>query len=211
MSGRPAQRTRHCRPVVIGLTGNIATGKSTVMAMLADLGAVVIDADRVAHEVMEPGQPAYEAIVQAFGDEIAPRGGPIDRQRLGQIVFSDPAALTRLESIVHPAVSKRLQALVAQSGAAVVVIEAIKLLEAGLASQFCDAVWVVTASRAQQIKRLMRDRGLSYDDAVLRIDAQPAQEEKVAQADVVIDNSGSLAATRIQVQKAWQRLMARCN
>lgn len=192
--------------VVIGLTGNIGVGKSTVMALLAELGAAGIDADKVAHEVMAPGQPAYDQIVARFGPQIAPDGGPIDRLRLGQIVFSDPAALADLEAIVHPAVFQVIQRRVAEADAPVVVIEAIKLLEAGLSRQLCQQVWVVTAPRAQQIQRLMRTRGLSEADAALRINAQPPQSAKVAQADVVIENDGSLDEVRAQVEQAWQAL-----
>lgn len=192
--------------VVIGLTGNIGVGKSTVMALLAELGAAGIDADKVAHEVMAPGQPAYDQIVARFGPQIAPDGGPIDRLRLGQIVFSDPAALADLEAIVHPAVFQVIQRRVAEAAAPVVVIEAIKLLEAGLSRQLCQQVWVVTAPRAQQIQRLMRTRGLSEADAALRINAQPPQSAKVAQADVVIENDGSLDEVRAQVEQAWQAL-----
>lgn len=198
------QRPEARKSRVIGLTGNIGTGKSTIMAMLRDLGADTIDADRVAHQVMEPGEPAYEEIVAAFGKDIAPGGGPIDRRRLGEIVFRDPQALARLERIVHPAVYQRMKARLAGAQASVVVIEAIKLLEAGLSLQLCDVVWVVTAPREQQIRRLMASRGLSREEAVLRIDAQPPQAEKAARADVVIDNGGSLEATREQVLQAWQ-------
>lgn len=194
--------------LVIGLTGNIGTGKSTVMHQLAALGAVVVDADQVAHRVMEPGQPAYQAIVDAFGAEIAPRGGPVDRVRLGQIVFADPQALARLEAIVHPAVYQAISRTVAEAQAPVVVIEAIKLLEAGLSLRLCDAVWVVTAPREQQIRRLMASRGLSQEEATLRIDAQPPQETKAARADVVIDNSGTLEDLQDQVLRAWQALAA---
>jgi len=192
--------------LVVGLTGNIGVGKSTVMALLAGLGAAGIDADKVAHQVMEPGQPAYQRIVARFGPAIAPGGGPIDRLRLGQIVFSDPAALADLEAIVHPAVFQVIQRRVAEADAPVVVIEAIKLLEAGLSRQLCQQVWVVIAPREQQIQRLMANRGLSEAEAALRIDAQPPQAEKVAQADVVIDNGGSLAEVRAQVERAWQML-----
>ncbi|MFZ2361145.1 MAG: dephospho-CoA kinase [Anaerolineae bacterium] len=195
--------------VVIGLTGNIGVGKSTVMALLAELGAAGIDADRVAHEVMAPGQPAYDQIVARFGPQIAPGGGPIDRLRLGQIVFSDPAALADLEAIVHPAVFQVIQRRVAQADAPVVVIEAIKLLEAGLSRQLCQQVWVVTAPREQQIERLMQTRGLSEAEAILRIDAQPPQADKVAQADVVIENDGSLTDVRAQVVRAWQVISGR--
>lgn len=190
--------------LVIGLTGNIAAGKSAAAQMLADLGADVIDADLIAHQVMEPGQPAYAGIVAAFGSEVAPAGDPIDRRRLGEIVFADPGALARLEALVHPAVGQRINELVAASTADVVVIEAIKLLEAGLSLRLCDEVWVVTAARAAQISRLMETRHLSRTEAELRIDAQPSQEVKVAQADVVIENDGDLAALRQSVERAWR-------
>ena len=193
--------------IVIGLTGNIGTGKSTVMGMLAELGAIGIDADKVAHQVVIPGEPAYAQVLAEFGPEIAPNDGPIDRARLGQIVFSDPTALARLEAIIHPAVSVRISRMVADAQAPVVVIEAIKLLEAGLSVRLCNQVWVVTAPRAEQIQRLIATRGLSAQEAILRIDAQPPQEEKVARADVVIDNSGSLEDVRRQVEQAWATLM----
>ena len=192
--------------MVIGLTANIGTGKSTVMGMLAELGAAGIDADKVAHDVVAPGEPAYALVLAEFGPEIAPNQGSIDRARLGQIVFSDPTALARLEAIVHPAVSERISRLVADALAPVVVIEAIKLLEAGLSIRLCNQVWVVTAPRAEQIQRLMATRGLSAQEAILRIDAQAPQEEKVARADVVIDNSGSLEDVRRQVEHAWKTL-----
>jgi dephospho-CoA kinase len=195
------------KPVVIGLTGNIGTGKSTVAQILAGLGALVIDADQVAHQVMEPGQPAHGQILEAFGPAIAPGGGAIDRARLGQIVFADPGSLERLEAIVHPAVVERISTQVAQAAAPVVVVEAIKLLEAGLARQLCDVVWVVTAPRAQQIERLMAGRGLSRPEALLRINAQPPQSDKVAQADAVIDNGGSRAQLHNQVMEAWESLV----
>jgi dephospho-CoA kinase len=191
---------------VIGLTGNIGTGKSAVLAMLRDLGADTIDADAVAHEVMRPGQPAHTGIVQTFGPDILAADGTIDRARLGAIVFRDAAALAQLEGIVHPAVFARMQALVRGSRQPVVVIEAIKLLEAGHSITLCDVIWVVTSPRDQQITRLMQSRHLSQAEAELRIDAQPPQAEKVRRADVVIDNSGTLDETRQQVESAWQRL-----
>lgn len=192
--------------IVIGLTGNIAVGKSAVLSMLRDLGADVIDADQTAHAVMRPGQVAYQAIVDAFGAGILNPAGVIDRARLGAVVFRSPVALQRLEEIVHPAVFVRIQEQLATSQSPVVVIEAIKLLEAGLSITLCTTVWVVTATRTQQVERLMRTRGLSRAEAELRISAQPPQEDKIARANVVIDNSGSLAQTLAQVEAAWQAL-----
>lgn len=193
-------------PTVIGLTGNIGTGKSSVLAMLRDLGAATIDADAVAHTVMQPGEPAHAGIVQAFGAAILAGDGTIDRARLGAIVFRDAAALARLEAIVHPAVFTRMQAFMRESSRPVVVIEAIKLLEAGYSITLCDVIWVVTSTREQQITRLMQSRHLSQAEAELRIDAQPPPADKVRRADVVIDNRGTLDETRQQVEAAWRRL-----
>jgi len=196
------------RPVRIGLTGNIACGKSTVARMLAEKGAYVIDADAIAHEVIRKGTPAYAAILRRFGEGILGPDGEIDRRRLGEIVFRDPAALRDLEAIVHPAVLEAIrERLQAHPEAPAVVIEAIKLLESGLA-RACDTLWVVTCSEAEQVRRLMRDRGLSEEEAWVRIRAQPPQAEKIRHADVVIENSGDLEATRRQVEAAWQRWVA---
>jgi dephospho-CoA kinase len=183
---------------LIGLTGNIATGKSTVAAMLAELGATVIDADKVAHQVMQRGSEAFERVVAAFGPAVVGAGGQIDRQHLGSIVFEDPAALRRLEEIVHPAVGLEIQRRIAAAQAPSVVIEAIKLIEAGL-HQLCQALWVTTCPAEQQIERLMQGRALSFEQAELRVHAQPPQAQKINLADVVIDTSGSMDDTRQQV------------
>jgi dephospho-CoA kinase len=195
---------------IIGLTGNIATGKSTVARILQNLGAEVIDADRLVHSLMEPGTEVWHAIRQAFGPEVIGPDGAIDRRRLGAIVFADPAALARLEAIVHPAVGRailrRLEEWRSQpQPPRVVVIEAIKLLESSLA-KLCDAVWIVVAPREVQIERLVRTRGLTPEEAALRIDAQPPVEPKLARADVVIHNDGSLDHLRCQVEEAWRRI-----
>lgn len=198
---------------LIGLTGNIACGKSTVLGLLEQRGAAVIDADRVTHELQQPGQPVYQQIVQAFGAGILLEpGGPIDRRRLGAIVFSDPAELRRLEQIVHPAVRATLAAWLEQQSAQaspqrprVAVIDAIKLLESGW-RPLCNAVWVVTCRPEQQEARLVSTRGMTPEEARTRIAAQPPQEQKVALADLVIDNSGSLAETAAQVAAAWETI-----
>lgn len=193
-------------PYIIGLTGNIATGKSTVARMLSDLGATVIDADRVAHEVMRAGTPVHRAVVEAFGPEILRPDGEIDRARLGARVFSDPQALAQLEAIVHPAVLEEVARRIAAAPTPVVVVEAIKLIESGLAEAF-DALWVTTCSFEEQVRRLMADRGLSRQDAQQRVHAQPPQEAKIARADVVISTNGSLEETRAQVEAAWRALL----
>jgi dephospho-CoA kinase len=207
---------KHRGLYLIGLTGNIACGKSSVLAMLAQLGAQVIDADRVTHALQQPGEPVYDAIVAEFGPGIlAAPGGPIDRRALGAIVFADPAALRRLERMVHPAVHARIEAWLETLGVGslqpptpsshppVAVIDAIKLLESGW-KPLCDAIWVVTCTPEQQVARLVATRGLSEGEAQVRVAAQPPQADKVAQADVVIDNSGSLEETRRQVEAAWR-------
>jgi dephospho-CoA kinase len=203
-------------PYRIGLTGNIATGKTTVGRMLEALGAERIDADKVAHAVMSPGGSAYSSVVTAFGPEILSPGSgqphagaqsaaPIDRRALGAIVFSDPAALRRLEALVHPAVIRRVEEQIVATTARVVVVEAIKLLESGMAETY-EAIWVTACSEVIQRERLMRLRGLTSEVASTRIQAQPPQEEKAARADVVIHTDGSLAETRAQVLAAWEAL-----
>lgn len=199
---------REGEPFVIGITGNIGTGKTTVAKMLADLGADTIDADKVAHRVMRRGTEVHDRIVEVFGDEILTPDGEIDRKELGEIVFNDPRALTRLEAIVHSATLERIARRVASASTDVVAVEAIKLIESGLADR-CDSVWVVTCRREQQIERLVRHRDLSHEEARQRVEAQPPPEEKVARADVVIDNSGPLSTTREQVESAWDEVMGR--
>lgn len=193
---------------VIGLTGAIAAGKSTVARILEELGACVIDADALSHEVTRAGTPTHEQIRQEFGQEILTEEGQIDRARLGAVVFSDPAALARLEAIVHPAVlaeaDRQIHAADAR-GCRVLVLEAIKLLESGMHRQ-CDEVWVVTAPREQQIQRLMDTRSLTRAEAELRINAQPTQESRLSQAAVIIDNSGDRVQTKQVVEREWQRI-----
>lgn len=191
---------------VIGLTGNIGTGKSTVLRMLRELGAHVIDADAVTRQVMRRGEPAFDAIVEAFGRDVLGPDGELDRAALAQRVFSDPAALRRLEEIVHPAAVARVREEIAGTAAPVVVVEAIKLLEAGMARELCDAVWVVDAPEEVCIARLAAGRGISAEEARRRLAAQTPQAEKRAAADVVIDNSGDLEETRRQVMDAWNAL-----
>ncbi len=194
------------RPYLIGLTGNIATGKTTVGEMLVELGAELIDADKVARQVMEPGGPAYEPVVAAFGSDILNPEGTIDRTALGRIVFNDPEALTRLEAIVHPPTIAAVEARQLVSPAPAVVVEAIKLIESSMAED-CDTLWVTTCPRQVQLERLVESRGMDREDALQRIEAQPPQAEKLARADAIIHTAGPLRQTRAQVSSYWRILV----
>jgi dephospho-CoA kinase len=187
---------------LIGLTGNIATGKSTVCQILQQLGARVVDADLVAHAVLQRGTPAWRALVEQFGYDILNYDGTVNRRALGSVVFRDPAKLRILERITHPAVGTELALLVRDATEPVVVIEAVKLYEAGLAD-YLDALWVVTTPPQEQKRRLMQERGLSGADAEVRLQAQPPLDEKLKRAAVVIDNGGSIEETRVQVIRAF--------
>lgn len=191
--------------VVIGLTGNIATGKSTVGHMLQALGAQMIDADQLAHQALAVGTEAHAQVAALFGRWVLNATGEIDRARLGRLVFADPQALEELERIVHPPVIAATRRLVAEAHTPIVCLEAIKLLESELRG-LCQAIWVVTASRETQTARLVATRGLTIEQAALRIDAQPPQAAKVAQADVVLDNDGALENTWTQVVRAWNQM-----
>lgn len=191
---------------VIGLTGNIGTGKSVVRRMLEHLGAYGIDADALAHRAIAKGAPGYQPVIDLFGRWVVGPDGQINRQRLAKVVFSDPEAVAALEKIVHPLVIQATDILVRRSPHPVVVIEAIKLLEAGM-GKTCDSIWVTYAPPEVQKARLMKNRGMSEAEAIRRIQAQPPQEQKIAAATVVIKNAGSFEDTWLQVQKAWQKLI----
>jgi len=196
MSGWPGK-------YVIGLTGNIATGKSAVRKMLEHLGAYGIDADALAHQVVMKGSPGYQPVVETFGKWVLAADGEIDRSRLGRIVFADSLALKQLEGIVHPQVSLAINILVSRTQRQVVVIEAIKMLESGLA-MLCSAIWTVFSSREIQITRLVNKRGMSEAEATQRVDSQPSQELKLKSAQVVIRNDGSYEEMWKQVNAAWR-------
>ncbi len=188
---------------VIGLTGNIATGKSVVRRMLEHLGAYTIDADTLSHRAIARGAPGYQPVVEAFGKFILDAGGEIDRAKLGRLVFSDPEALETLEAIIHPLVEQAVNLMVKRAGQRVIVIEAIKLLEGKLAGE-CDAIWTTYAPESVQKARLMKKRGMNEQEAVQRIQAQPPQEVKTAAANMVIQNAGSFEDTWKQVVAAWK-------
>ncbi|RIK45673.1 MAG: dephospho-CoA kinase [Chloroflexi bacterium] len=197
--------TTRRRKHVIGLTGNIACGKSTVVAQLVELGAEAIDGDRVAHANMGPNSPLAPALVAEFGPDVINPDGSVNRAALGAIVFSDPAKLARLEELAWPPVLATMRAAMERAEPEVLVLDAIKLIEAGIAAE-CDELWVVTCSREQQIARIMARNNVDRAEAERRIDAQPPQEEKIAQADVVFHNDGMLEELREQVLHQWRRL-----
>lgn len=195
------------RKHVIGLTGNIATGKSTVVRMLQELGAEAIDGDALVHELMGPGSPLADQIREEFGPQTINEDGSINRPELGKVVFSDPDKLKALEAITWPPVLAAKREAIDTPGPDVLILDAIKLWESGMADD-CDEVWVVSADREQQIDRIVWRNSVDRREAERRIDAQPPQSEKIARADVVIDNSGTLDETREQVHREWQRLTA---
>jgi len=199
------------RPIRIGLTGPIGCGKSTVASWLAERGAVVIDADDVAREVSSPGRPAHDAVIEAFGDAVRLDGGHLDRAALARVVFADPDALARLETIVHPVVRARILELIDEAEAAAapaVVIEAIKLVEGGLAA-LCDETWLVTCAPTVQRERVIA-RGASDEDADRRIAAQAGLVERVRPvATRVLDTSGPMVDARSRLAAAWDRAISR--
>lgn len=193
--------------VRVGLTGGVASGKSTVSAILAELGAVVIDADELAREVVARGTPGLDAVVAEFGPALLTDDGDLDRPAMGRLVFADDAARKRLEAIVHPLVFERIVALEeAATGADLVVHDIPLLAESGRAATF-DAVIVVDAPRDLQVERMVRDRGWSEDEAVARIEAQASREDRLAVATHVVDNTGTLAELRDRVTAVYHDLV----
>ncbi len=199
------------RFLLVGLTGGVGTGKSTVSRMFRDLGCLIIDADLLAREVVEPGEPAYDKIVAEFGGQVLGADGQIDRKKLGALVFGDGAKRDRLEAITHPEIRQRqagiLAELVAEGFEGVVVFDAALLVEAGGAKTMDRAV-VVYADEAIQRKRLMLRDDISEAEAREKIGSQIPLAEKVKQAHYVIDNSGSQEAMERQVKEVHQRLLA---
>src|SRR5262249_25039424 len=196
-------------PYILGLTGNIASGKTTIGLMLLELGAYTyVDADHVVHELYLPGQALAGELSQAFGPAILSLDGGVDRRALGEIVFGDPEKLRRLEAIVHPAVQSALVARMRDlPSEAVGVLDAIKLVESGYAP-LCHGLWLVTCPPEVQLRRLMETRGLTEQEARLRLAAQPPLDEKRALATDVIENSSTLDDLRAEIEAAWGRFVA---
>jgi len=196
--------------LLVGLTGGIGSGKSTVARMLEERGAVVFDADLLAREAVEPGTPGHAAVLERFGADVLAPGGALDREALASIVFADPSARRDLEQIVHPEVRR----LFAEGSEAyrdtdrIVVFSAPLLVESGMHTAF-EILVVVSALVATQIERLMRQRGMSEAAIRARIDAQAPLEDKAAVADFLVDNEGTLAELESQVERLWHDLSAR--
>jgi dephospho-CoA kinase len=197
--------------LLVGLTGGIATGKSSVSEIFQRLGCVIIDADRLAREVVEPGQPALAAIVAEFGREVRKSDGTLDRKRLGAIVFADAGRRRRLEAITHPAIrerfARRVQALIEEDFRGIVVFDAPVMIESGNYKNM-DRLVVVAADEATQMARLIGRDGISPEQARARIASQMPVAEKARLADHVIDNSGDRAATEAQVRRVHDALLA---
>ncbi|MFQ5944857.1 MAG: dephospho-CoA kinase [Anaerolineae bacterium] len=195
------------RKHLIGITGRLGSGKTTVLRMLAELGAGTLDADGVVHKLLRRDTQVGEAVVEEFGESILDASDNIDRRRLGRIVFSDPKALARLEDIVHPAVIEETVGWTRSAPEPVLAVEAVKLVESGMHHRF-DAVWLVTADPDTVRRRLLRRDELSATEIDARLSAQGSGAAKREAADVIIDNSGSKAETRVLVARAWARIPA---
>jgi dephospho-CoA kinase len=191
---------------VIGLTGNIATGKSVVRKMLEHLGAYGIDADGLSHRAIAKGAPGYAPVIKTFGRWLLDPEGQIDRAKLAKLVFNDDDALKQLEAIVHPLVRQAVAAMGTRASQRVVVVEAIKLLEGDLRAS-CDSIWVTVSPEEVQVARLTAKRGVSPEAALARVRMQAPQQDKVKAADVVITNIGSFEDTWHQVVAAWKRVV----
>lgn len=194
----------------VGLTGGIASGKSTVSEIFASLGAKILDADEVAREVLLPGQPGWTRLRQVFGRDFFNSDGTVRRKKLRKLVFADPEKRKQLNAIVHPEVmreiNRRAETLSSSIKAGVLLVDVPLLLEVGVANRF-DKVVVVYASKSVQIKRLMQRDGISEEEAKQALKAQMVLKKKVEQADYVIDNNGGLEETRIQVKQVWDELV----
>jgi dephospho-CoA kinase len=194
--------------VIIGLTGGIASGKSVVSSMLAERGALVVDADKVGHEAYAPGNDCYTEVVKAFGADIVASDGTIDRRALGAKVFGDEAQRRRLQDIVWPWMRRTMEGRIAEmrrEGVPVVVLEAAVLIEADWTT-LVDQVWVVQVGRDVARQRIMERNGLTSEQADQRIDAQLSNAERARHAQVIIENNGTLEELEGDVQAAWERL-----
>ncbi len=191
---------------LIGLTGNICTGKTIVCGILSELGAEIIDADVVTHEVLQEDDQAILDIGNVFGKDIVDKNGNIDRKQLGKIVFNDSVLLKKLEELLHPLIRLRIENLISTTNKDVVVVEAIKLLESGLSDK-CNSIWVVNASEKVRLQRLMERDNISSFEAKKMLYFQMSQDYKLNNADVVINNNNSFEDTYVQVRCEWGKIV----
>jgi len=188
---------------IIGLTGNIGTGKSEVRKILQCLGALGIDADLISRQIMEPNGKAYLPVLQHFGKEFTTPDQRLDRAALAKLVFNEPQKLVELEAIIHPLVKEEVDRIIREATTPVIIVEAIKLLESDLSSR-CDSIWVTDAPAEVRLARLILFREMNEDDARARIQAQPPQEDKLKRADIIIQNDETLEDLLLQVKRAWE-------
>jgi len=198
--------------VAIGLTGNLGAGKTTVAGIFQKLGAKVLNADRMAHELIEPGGACFKEVVHFFGEEIL-TDGKIDRNKLAQIVFNDSKKLARLNKIIHPKVIQQISGEISRARklkrhVAPIIVEAALLIESGL-HKFVDEIIVIKANHHLQLERILKQRGISKQEALKRLKMQMGIQEKIKFADIVIDNRENLNQTKKQVEDIWQRIMQR--
>ena len=196
----------------IGLTGGIGCGKSTVTRILAELGATVMDADKIAHSTYAPGGPAYDGVVAAFGKEVLAPDGSVDRSKLGPIVFKEPAKLTKLTDAVWPATKQRIREMIADARTKgerkPIVVEAAILIEEKWQSVF-DEIWLITATKESVVERVERDRGLKPEQTEARIKAQLPDEERRKHATLVIENNGTIAQLQERLAAIWSEALKR--
>ncbi len=197
------------RPLKVGLTGGIASGKSEVARRLAAQGAVIIDADVLAREVVQPETSGLAEVIGVFGSEVLARDGTLDRDRLGEIVFSDPALRAKLNAIVHPRVGERIRALEKAVPPGAIVVQDIPLIAESDMADFFDLVVVVDVPPRVQAERLAQKRGMTPEQAAARMAAQATREQRLAIATIVVDNSGSLAELDREVGELWAELRHR--
>ena len=194
--------------MIIGLTGGIATGKSTAAEYLEKKGARIIDADQISHKISQKGEKGWQLVVEEFGEAILKENGEFDREKLGEIVFSDPVKRKKLESILHPLIISEMkeQAHHYLENDEIVIFMAPLLYEAGLA-RFCDQVWVISSSKDNQLKRLAERNGFKREEALKRIESQMSLEEKEARADTIIENDSKIEDLKSKLDLNWKRVL----
>ncbi len=196
--------------LLVGLTGGLGAGKSTVAGMLAGRGAIVVDADHLARDAIAPGTPGHRKVLEIFGDEVVSASGEIDRETLARVVFADREKRRALESVTHPEVFRLLAEIVEtyRDTQAIVVFDAALIIESGF-HEACDVLVVVSAPPEQQVERVARERGMSGAEATSRLAAQLSPERREALADIVVRNDGDLAALEAEVDRLWDELVRR--